>query len=268
MVKIMILNKIKSKFLGIFISILSLLLLSCANTATNPTQNKVMQFSFNVQGNMILNRSDITYYVVFYAPTLPDPTVPLDTNIGPRINSPNVTVVREILEGRLPFVHQLPGDQETKWTDFFYITGKSDGVNTEIGRGKIQSDGKPIIYDRNYANTNTKPLTDPATNKINGYQIEFILSDLNNGQGTNASTITANIATSDNIDNGWGMIFDSWKGNVPFSISLESQTLQTEQDVNTALVMKKIISRPDPILPAGVSAEDVNIVKFTARITE
>jgi len=259
----MIFNKIKFKLFATLV--FSLSLFSCANTATSPTQNRVMQFSFNVQGSMILNRTDVTYYVVFYAPTVVDSSIPLDSNVGPRINAPNITVAREILEGRLPFVYQLPGDQETKWTDFFYITGKPDGINTEIGRGRLQANGTPIIYDRNYANSNTKPLVDSTTGKTNGYQIEFLLSDLNNGQGTNSNNITVNMATSDSVDNGYGMIFDSWKGNIPFSISLDSETLQTEQDVNAALVMKKVTSKPDPVLP-GVNIDDVNIVKYTARI--
>ena len=114
------------------ITVLSLTF-ACARTATDQIQNKVMQFIFKVKGKMLLNNSNITYYVILYAPQK-DPDIPFDTRIGPRVNAPDLTKGTQLLEGRLPFVGQLPGDEESKWTDFFYIT--SSAGETVVGRGR------------------------------------------------------------------------------------------------------------------------------------
>jgi len=252
------------KIIYFFLSFL--VLCSCARKATDPNQNKVMQFSFRVKDQIILDRNDLTYYVLFYAPKTDDENFVLNPNDGPRINAPDLTKGVELLEGRLPFVGQLPGDQESKWTDFFFIT--ASGGKTIIGRGRKDEKGNPVIYDRNYVNQNTKPLTD-TNGKVNGFQIEFFINSLNNGQNnSNTKTITVNLASGDSIDNGFGMIYDNWRNNTPFSLSLISEVQQTEQDINSAIVMRKVVGRPDPALPAAISPDNVNIVEYMARVTE
>jgi hypothetical protein len=246
------------------LSIVSFSTFNCAKTATGANADKIVQFTFKVKGNFILNRSEITYYLVLYAPVIENPVSnPLDPNIGPRINGPDLTRGNQFLEGRLPFIGQLPGDQQSKWTDFFYIT--FDGTRTIVGRGRPDSAGNPLIYDRNYANANTKPVTGSNGN-INGYQIEFSVNDLNNGNVKNATKMNGNLASSESIDSGTGNVLDSWKGNIPFSLSLTNESPQSQQDINPNLVLRKIPDRPEPTLPTGVNPDDVNIVEFSARL--
>lgn len=255
-------SKISSALLSVIIAAFAGL--SCAKTATGANQDKVIQFTFRVKGNMILNRNDITYYLALYAPKVDNPlSTPLDPNIGPRVNCPDLARGSQFLEGRLPFIGQLPGDQPSKWTDFFYIT--SDGIRTIVGRGRPDTAGNPLIYDRNYANVNTKAVAG-SNGFINGYQIEFSIRDLNNGQVANSTGLTGNLAVSESIDTGTGAVFDNWKGNIPFSLSLTTESQQYQQDINPNLVLRKIPDRPDPILPPGVNPDDVNIVEFSARV--
>jgi hypothetical protein len=237
---------------------------NCARTATSINANKVMQFIFKTKGSLILDRSDITYYVIFYAPEHTTPNQPLDPNIGPRVNAPDITRGIEFLEGRLPFIGQLPGDIKSEWTDFFYITAVNG--KTVVGRGKKDNLGNPIIYDRNYANQNTKPITDPNGLK-NGFQIEFFLSDLNNGKN-NTSTINGNIAVSDSIENGTGKIYDYWLGNIPFSISLNSTSQQSRQDNTQNIILRKVPNRPEPTIPNDINQDSLNIVEYIARVTQ
>lgn len=250
----------------ILISLSFLLALSsaCARTATSVNSNKVMQFTFKTKGSLVLNRSDITYYIVFNAPELPTANQILDPNAGPRINAPDITRSIEFLEGRLPFIGELPGDTKSDWTDFFYIT--SVNGKTTVGRGKKDNTGNPIIYDRNYANQNTKLISDP-NGLNNSFQIEFFLSDLNNGK-SNTTSITANIGVSDSIENGYGKIYDYWLGNIPFSISLNSTSQQSRQDNTASLVLKKIPNRPDPIIPSDINQDSLDIVEYIARVTQ
>ncbi len=257
-------NSIKILSFLLSFSVAALGTISCAKTATGADQDKIIQFTFKVKGNIILNRSDVTYYLVLYAPKIDNPaSTPFDPKIGPRANAPDLTRGNQFLEGRLPFIGQLPGDQPSKWTDFFYIT--SDGNRTIVGRGRPDSAGNPLIYDRNYANVNTKPVAGTQGN-VNGYQIEFSIRDLNNGQVANSASITGNLASSESIDTGTGTVFDNWKGNIPFILSLTTETQQSQQDINPNLVLRKIPDRPDPVLPSGVNPNDVNIVEFNARV--
>jgi hypothetical protein len=223
-----------------------------------------MQFIFKTKGNLILNRSDITYYIIFNAPESTTPNQPLDPNKGPRVNAPDITRGIEFLEGRLPFIGQLPGDIKSDWTDFFYITAVNG--KTTVGRGRKDNLGNPIIYDRNYANQNTKPISDPS-GLNNAFQIEFFLSDLNNGK-SNTTNINANIAVSDSIENGTGKIYDYWLGNIPFSISLNSTSQQSRQDNTPNLILKKIPNRPDPIIPPDINQDSLNIIEYIARVTQ
>ncbi|GIW22192.1 MAG: hypothetical protein KatS3mg068_1199 [Candidatus Sericytochromatia bacterium] len=107
------------KLLTLFLVFLILINTNCARTATSVNANKVMQFIFRTKADLVLNRSDITYYVIFYAPESTIPNQTLDPNVGPRVNAPDITRGIEFLEGRLPFIGQLPGDIKSEWTDFF-----------------------------------------------------------------------------------------------------------------------------------------------------
>ena len=64
------------------------------------------------------------------------------------------------------------------------------------------------------------------------------------------------------------MIFDSWRNNTPFEIDLETFSPQTITDVTPSLVMRQVIGRPIPQLPAGVSGDSVNLIEVSARVTE
>ncbi len=244
---------------------------SCARKVTNPNSNKVLQFTLKVKGKMILDNPNITYYVVFYAPrTLTPDTTIVDTNIGPRINTPSLTQSNSFLQGRLPFIDALPGDQPSKWTDFYYIT--SVNGRTVVGKGKIDDKGIPLIETRDYQNQNTKPIT--TNNVVNGYQIELFLESLNanqanidNKQASLVNTIVANVATSDNIDSGRGDIYDYWNNNTPFSITTaESQS--SAPDNTSSPSLKKTPNNPNPTLPFGINPDDVNIVEYSYKVTQ
>ena len=236
---------------------------SCAKTVSNPNQNKVLQFSFQVKGTLAI-REDITYYFVINAPRADNDALTLDPNIGPRMNAPDLTKGSSFLEGRLPFIGKIQGDIDSRWTDFFYLTGVN-GVPT-VGRGRIDTTGNPVIYDRNYINQNTKFL--PSTSGRNDtFQIEFFLSNLNSGQ-SNTNTINANLGVSENIDSGTGNVYESWRNNTPFSIDVKSNSPSTQEDTNASIVLRRLPLRPDPQLPLGLNPDDVNIVKYNARVTE
>ncbi len=257
-------NKIFKTVICLSVIIVSVSPFSCARTATTPVINKGMQFSFRVKGNLILDREDITYYIIFYVPRKNDP---VETNLGPRVNAPDITKSAQFLEGRLPFIYQLPGDQPSKWTDFFSIT--SVNGKPTIARGRLRGNN-PEIWEPNYNNPGNIELKG-ANGKTNGYQLEFLLCELNNGdceneniQGKDLKTITGNLSSSNNI----GSIYDSWLNNQPFSISVTNDSPQSQQDFSPTLVLRKVPNRPDPVIPAGVNPDDLNITELTARIVQ
>lgn len=261
-----------SIFASLFVSFSALV--SCARTATSPDINKVIQFSFKVKGKLPINRNDITYYIIFNAPvTTADK--PFDSNQGPRVNGPDINKSTQFLESRIPFIFKFPGDIDSFWTDFFFI--RSVNGKMTIGRGKKDSNGNPVIYDRNYANQNTGlidrngNIVDPSkvdVSTIAGYKTEFFISDLNDGK-FNGNSVTVNLASSDSIDNGIGVIYDSWKNNTPFTISLTSlNSPQNQIDSNTSLVLRKILDRPLPVVPSGVNDDELNIIECTAIVTQ
>lgn len=243
----------------LLVPLISLASVGCARTATNKNANKIIRVEFKVKGRMILDNSNVTYYLVLYAPRVDNPSVPLDTSVGPRINSASLTKGNSFLEGRLPFIDALPGDQPSKWTDFFYVTSVSGKAS--VGRGRIDVNGAPVIYDRNYANANTKLTSN------NGFQIEFYFNQLNNGQA-NTNTIMANLASSDNIDSGIGTVFDSWKLNTPFPINVSTGGIDNQQDITSTIVLRRTPTIPNPVLPLGVNADDVNITDYTVTVAQ
>lgn len=258
----------KRKLLAAFMSLVVFPVhFSCAKTVTNPNQNTVLRFTFKVKGTLAI-REDITYYFVMYAPANdPNTTAIFDPTIGPRINSPDLAKGSSFLEGRLPFTGQLQGDLESKWTDFFYLTG-SNG-RTVIGRGRKDATGNPVIYDRNYINQNTIPVTN-SSGKINGYQIEFFLTTLNglSNPNTSPTSITANLGVSENIDSGNGNVYESWKNNTPFTIAVNSESQDTQVDITNDLVLRRLPLRPVPTIPLGLNADDINIVEYNTRVTK
>lgn len=256
----------KKKLLPVITSALVILLGSnCAKTVTNPNQNVVLRFIFKVKGSLAI-RNDITYFFVMNAPATN--TAVFDPTVGPRINAPDLTKGSTFLEGRLPFIGRVAGDLESFWTDFFYLTGTADG-KVIIGRGRKDSTGNPVIYERNYISPNTIPVYNQSS-RINGYQIEFFLSSLNGlvNPNTSPKTITANLAVSESIDNGNGNIFDSWKNNSPFPIDLTSESQDTQVDTTSNLVLRRLPLRPIPTLPAGVNSDDLNISEYIVRIAK
>lgn len=255
----------KKKLLSILASVLVLSLsANCAKTVTNPNQNVVLRFIFKVKGTLAI-RNDITYYFVINAPATN--TAVFDPTIGPRINAPDLTKGSTFLEGRLPFTGRVAGDLESFWTDFFYLTG-SDG-KIVIGRGRKDTTGNPVIYERNYISPNTIPLYNQS-NRINGYQIEFFLSSLDGltNPNTTPRSITANLAVSESIDNGNGNVFDSWKNNTPFSIDITSESQDTQVDTTPNLVLRRLPLRPIPQIPVGVVEDDLNITEYIVRIAK
>ncbi len=255
----------KKKLLSTLASLLILSLGSnCAKTVTNPNQNVVLRFTFKVKGTLAI-RDDITYYFVMNAPATSS-TSTFDSTIGPRINAPDLTKGSTFLEGRLPFTGRIQGDLESFWTDFFYLTGSNGKI--VIGRGRKDSTGNPVIYDRNYISPNTIPLS--QNNKVNGYQIEFFLTSLNGLKDTKTSPtkITANLAVSESIDDGQGNVYEDWKNNTPFEIDLTSESQNTQVDTRSDLVLRRLPLRPIPTVPIGINPDDINITEYNVRIAK
>ncbi|MFN8575676.1 MAG: hypothetical protein U0354_02350 [Candidatus Sericytochromatia bacterium] len=253
----------KKKLLLLSISLLALsITTNCAKTVTDQNQNTVLRFIFKVRGTLAIS-NDITYYLVLNAP---NNTTTYDPNIGPRINGPDLIKGSNLLEGRIPFTGKLVGDLDSVWTDFFYFTGV-DGKMI-VGRGRKDSTGNPIIYDRNYLNPNTKPYIE--NNKVKGFQLEFFLTSLNGLKDSKASPkkITANLAVSQNIDKGSGEVYDSWNNNTAFDIDLSSEAQDTKVDARTDLVLRKLPLRPAPVLPLGINSDDINLIEYTLRIAK
>lgn len=260
--------KILNKVLKVLtIPVLTLALAqSCARTATSPIKNKVLSFTLKVNGEMKF-RDDITYYIVLYAPKLDTNSVSFDTSIGPRINAPDLTRTTTFLEGRLPFMGALPSDRQSKWTDFFYITGDASGKPI-LGKGHFVSStssvfGTAIIDIKNINDSNNKTTTEIPPK---GFSFQVPLEDLNNGQGTTSKIITANVAVSDSIDNGQGAIFDRWQGNQPFQINLENPTEQNFIDNSNILNRVRLDARIYPDIPFGLNESSFNITSVSIRV--
>lgn len=236
----------------------------CARNVTgvNAKATTLVLFKFSVQGKLALNNPNITYYIVLNAPEdVPGQTLDPTTN-GPRFNGPSLDVPSTILKGRLPFIGLLPGDIESKWTDFYYIQGSASGTPV-VGRGIRQADGTPLVRLSNYPSTYWMRLNDDST-----FQIYLKFEDLFDNPANKPANMTVNLGVGDNIDLGQGYVFDTWRANIPFAIKTEVNTTpQAEQDPSTLLNSRQIPGRPLPQLPAGVDQSSVNITgyEYTVR---
>jgi hypothetical protein len=255
-----------------------LLLTGCANKVVRGNQafNKRVLFQFTVQGRLALNNPNVTYYIVLNAPSgRPDSTID-PTLEGPRVNGVSLNNGAEFLLGRLPFVGLLPGDIESKWTDFYYLQGSASGTGV-MGRGRLVN-GVPEILVRNYPNSLWRVLNDSS------FEVQILFSDLTSAvAAADAATpgavtatppppplnFTANLATGDNIEvGGQGFLFDRWRANVPFAIRTDVGTPFEDLDPDTQLVMRQIPGKIIPQLPPGVNAADVNISAYRYQIIQ
>lgn len=252
----------KNKYLLIVVLILSLNnccpFFFCAQQVTKPESRYILIFKYKLKGKFLF-RQDITYHIVIYSPFLDTPG-PLDPNIGPRINGPALNIGTAFLKGRLPFISDKSfefGDLPSKWTDFYYITGRSG--NILVGKGK-NNNGEPEITNRDYGKDKWE-LESPET-----FKIEIPLSDLSSGSKP-PDNIIVNLAVSTDIDFGAGLIYDYWKQNTPFSISTKNNTFISDQDVTAGPVKAKSYNYPYiPTLPVDISEPDVDILGFEAKI--
>lgn len=232
----------------------------CARTVTQKLDSKLVRIKFKVNGQ-IKSSPDLTYYVVFYAPKVDNAEGSFDTSKGPRINGADIKLGgTSVYEGRVPFTGQFPSDIQSDWTDFFYITGGIDS-KLKVGKGIKDASYRISISTKDYINYNTMKIGD------NTFQLEFNLSDLNNSQALKLKNISCNIGVSNSIENGNGSVFDYWVGNAPFLINLEQNNSFTLVKTQ-APIMKKNIDLPDPILPSGISLDDVNITNIDINVTK
>lgn len=233
--------------------------LGCARTVTQKLDTKIIRLKFKVNGQ-IKSTPDLTYYVVFYAPKVDNTEGSFDPSKGPRINGADIKLGTSVYEGRVPFTGQFPSDIKSDWTDFFYITGGIDRT-LKVGKGIKDASDRISISTKDYINSNTMKIGD------NTFQLEFNLSDLNNSQALKLKNISCNIGVSNSIENGNGSIFDYWVGNAPFLINLEQNNSFNLVKTQTP-VMKKNLDVPDPVLPSGISMDDVNLTNIEINITK
>ena len=238
---------------------------SCARTVErNKVNSRRILFQFTVEGTLALSNPNVTYYIVVNAPKTPN--VPIDeATQGPRVNGANVNLPNSALEGRLPFTNPpLGADVESIWTHFYFIQGTADGKGT-IGLGRKLDNGSIEIVQRNYADALWSQ-TSPSS-----LQVQLLFSDLGyTDPATEApSNLTFNLATSDNFETGFGFVFDWWKGNLPFAVNTAATgTPISDNDITPNLVMRLIPGKPQPTLPTGVQASQVNLIGYEYRVLE
>ncbi|HEY9842872.1 MAG: hypothetical protein ACAI44_00635 [Candidatus Sericytochromatia bacterium] len=227
--------------------------LSCGTNSTR------VIFKFSVQGKLALNNPNVTYYIVINAPD-DQPKQTLDpATQGPRINGPSLDFPPSIIQGRLPFIGLLPGDVESKWTDFYFLSGGT------LGSGIRRPDGTPEIVQRNIPQSLWK-LIDDSTVEI---QLDFKDIFADQTLANIPANIVVNLATSDNIDNGQGFVYDHWRANLPFQIlTAPNNTPQRDTDTNNQLIMRQIPGKVLPQLPQGVDGTAVNIVSYEYRVVQ
>jgi hypothetical protein len=258
------------KRLRLFHPLLPILVLflffGCANKVTRgvaATQKQIV-FEFTVKGKLALNNPNVTYYIAIYAPADKKGQVLNASTEGPRFNGPALNFGPQVLDGRLPFIGLLPGDQESKWTDFYYLKGSGDGQGT-MGRGKLNAGKQPEIVQPNYPFNNLWRIKSPST-----FEVQIRLADLTSGIENAPNNLVFQIGTGDNIsEGGQGFVFDYWRTNLPFAI----QTTQfnspiQDRDETAQLIMRQIPGKPLPQLPAGVTANDVDILSYSYRIIQ
>ncbi|MBC7542669.1 MAG: hypothetical protein H7338_08060 [Candidatus Sericytochromatia bacterium] len=225
---------------------------ACAYTAptTAGAGRTALLMRMDVEGSFQAANPNVTYYVVFNATATPSS----DVLVGPRFNGPNVARPREFIEGRLPFIYQLINDLPSAWTDFYFFQGTADGRG-RVGRGAIR-EGLPVILDENYA-ANQWTLA----NNNKSLNMTIFLDQLTGNP--KPTRLDVSLGTGDSITDGYGMIFDRWKNNVPFHLEI-SPTIQRDTDISPATVIN-VPNRPLTQLPPGVGLTDVNIVGWEAR---
>lgn len=226
---------------------------ACAYTAPNAAGSgrKALIFKMDVEGTYQVTNPNVTYYVVFNAPA----EAPTDPLVGPRFNGPDISKAHDFIEGRLPFIYRLPNDLPSIWTDFYFFAGTADGKG-RIGRGTIR-EGLPVVIDENYAQNQWA-----IQNNGKSLQMTIFLDQLSVNQ--NPSKIGVSLGTGDSITNGYGMIYDRWKNNVPFQLDV-SPTQQRDIDISPASPIS-VPNRPLTQLPPGVNLGDVNITGWEARL--
>ncbi|PKL79617.1 MAG: hypothetical protein CVV27_01555 [Candidatus Melainabacteria bacterium HGW-Melainabacteria-1] len=219
-------------------------------------------FQFSVQGRLALNREDVTYYIVLNAPD-DQKDVSLDpATQGPRINGTSLNDPPTFLNGRLPFTGLLPGDVESRWTDFYFLRGTADGRGA-FGRGIRRADGTPEIVLQNYSEALWKKLSDSSV------EIQIQLRDIFADPANIPRNVVVNLASSDSIDTGQGFLFDWWRSNIPFSIETAPRNTQIQdQDPNPQLIMRPVPGKFAPQLPNGVNPADVNILSYEYRVLQ
>lgn len=248
--------------LKLFLSLTLLLgTVSCARTVRDPSAlAKQLVFDFSVAGKLALNNERITYYIILNAPSEANAEIDPGTR-GPRVNGPSLNDTPDFLAGRLPFVGALPGDINSEWTDFFYITGTPDGKGT-VGQGKLLEGAVPQIIERNYADNNWNKISDSTL------QIRILFSSLSS-RASVPKNFTVNLASGDSLDFGQGFVYDWWRSNIPFSVETDTINSEVEDiDPNPELVMRLIPGKPLPTLPAGVNPADVNITSYKYKIVD
>jgi hypothetical protein len=231
----------------------ALTLSACAYTAPNVggAGRKALIFRMDVEGTYQITNPNVTYYVVFNAPE----AAPSDALVGPRFNGPDISKARDFIEGRLPFIYRLPNDLPSTWTDFYFLQGTPDGKG-RVGRGTLR-ENLPVIIDENYAQNQWA-----ITNNGKTLQLTIFLDQLTVNQ--NPNRIGVSLGTGDSITNGYGMIFDRWKNNVPFQLEV-SPTQQRDLDISPAMPIS-VPNRPPTQLPPGATLPDLNIVGWEARL--
>jgi len=242
------------------------LFLGCANKVTRgvaATQKQVV-FEFSVKGKLALNNPNVTYYIAVYAPS-DKKGQDIDASInGPRFNGPALNFGPQVLDGRLPFIGLLPGDQTSLWTDFYYLKGSVDGQGI-MGRGKLNAGQKPEIVQANYPFNTLWRVKSPST-----FEVQIRLADLTSGIENAPNNLVFQIGTGDNIDEGGqGFVFDYWRNNLPFAIkTTQFNNPIQDRDETAQLALRQIPGKPLPQLPAGVTQNDVDILSYSYRIIQ
>ena len=260
----------------------SLLLALCLLLAQVGCANKVerlssggreLLFQFTVRGTLALNNPNVSYYVVFYAPTTSAGTTINETLTGPRINGPNVNLSTQDLAGRLPFTGQLPGDIISQWTHFFYIQGSTTGT-PQVGYGQTTDDQAAEqvttlaqIVQPNYPATFWSKLSDSTL------QLRIPLQEIGLTEDNMPNNIPTNLAVSQNLTTagvGNGYVYDYWLNNTPFSISTEANNSPFVQPDNTPNIAfdptEQLINRNPPALPLNVNQADLDIIEYQYRV--
>lgn len=242
------------------------LFFGCANKVTRgvaATQKQVV-FEFSVKGKLALTNPNVTYYIVIYAPADKKGQDIVPATDGPRFNGPALNFGPQVLDGRLPFIGLLPGDQTSKWTDFYYLKGSTDGKGT-MGRGKLNAGQKPEIVQANYPLNTLWRVKSEST-----FEVQIRLADLTSGIDNAPNNLVFHLGTSDNIDEGGqGYVFDYWRNNIPFLIQTNNfNSPIQDRDETAQLVMRQIQGKPLPQLPPGVTNNDVDILSYSYRIIQ